>query len=461
MTDRCSGMTRRDALRSAAGGFGYLALAGLSTQRAFADGAYENPLAPRKPHFAARAKRVIMLFMQGGPTHVDTFDYKPELVKNAGKDHTLEYFGKKLKGTLLGPAFKFNPSGKSGLPISEAYPHLSRHADKLCLINGMHTDNPAHPQATIMAHTGSINFVRPSMGSWVLYGLGTENQNLPGFISINPLRNQGGTQNYGAAFLPASYQGTRILGGNEPVANIAPATRSTAAQRGHLDLVQSMNRDLLRRAKVNPEIEGVIQSYELAFQMQTEVPRVLDISKESAKTRKLYGIGGGQTNRFGAQCLMARRLAEAGVRFIEIGQTGWDHHNNLRKRLTAGAGATDQPMAGLLTDLEQRGLLKDTLVVWAGEFGRTPQGQNKDGRRHNNRGFTYWMAGGGVKGGIRHGATDPTGDTAVEGKVHTHDFHATVLHLLGLDHEMLTYRYAGRDFRLTDVYGSVVKGIIT
>ena len=452
-------MSRRAMLRSAACGFGYLAFAGLASEVAAAaeSASYQNPLAPRTPHFAPRAKRVIFMFMQGGPSHLDTFDHKPSLDKMDGeRSGNRQYFAS---------PFKFNRHGSSGLPISELYPHLAQHADDLCMLNGMHTDNPAHPQATIMLHTGSSLFVRPSIGSWVLYGLGTVNQNLPGFVTINPLSRLGGAQNYGSAFLPAAYQGMKLGsdgrdGDDGALPNLKNPSLAAPLQRRQLDLVQSMNRDLLQRQGVNTEIEGVIESFELAFKMQATVPDVLDIRGESQATLDSYGIGKGATDRFGMQCLMARRFAEAGVRFIEVTHTGWDHHNNLNKRLSANAQATDQPIAALLTDLKQRGMLEDTLLVWGGEFGRTPYGQGRDGRNHNNRGYTMWLAGGGVKGGLRFGATDDTGYEAVENKVHTHDLHATILHLLGLDHEKLTYRYSGRDFRLTDVHGVVPREIL-
>ncbi len=456
-------------LSNVACGFGSVALAGILQDRARAE--VESPLAPKPPHFKPRAKRVIFLFMRGGPSHVDTFDFKPELQKNGGK--------KVSGGELMPSPFKFERHGKSGLPISEVYPHLSEYADELCLINGMHTDNPAHPQATIMMHTGSINFVRPSVGAWAIYGLGTENEDLPGFITINPPPRLGGAQNYGSAFLPACYQGTRLndnSGGTRRrkgrpapvpsggIPNIGNPDLSSSEQRRQLDLIQSMNNELLARSGVNREIEGIIESYELAFRMQSKVPQVLDLRGESEKTLERYGIGSGKPSAaFGRQCLMARRLAEAGVRYIELHHGGWDQHNNLKTRLAANAAATDAGIAGLIGDLRDHGMLEDTLIVWGGEFGRTPMGQKAggDGRRHNNRGFTVWLAGGGVKGGIRHGATDEFGYQAVENKVHIHDLHATILHLLGLDHEKLTYRYAGRDFRLTDVYGNVVEDIIS
>lgn len=436
-------ITRREILRTASCGFGYLAMAGLAQQETLA-----SPLEAKPPHFPARAKRVIFLFMQGGPSHIDTFDHKPELAPLAERNDR-----------LLPSPFEFSKHGESGLEISELYPHLSKHADDLCLLNGMHTDNPAHPQATIMLHTGSINFVRPSVGAWMVYGLGTENQDLPGFVTINPTANSGGPQNYGSAFLPPAYQATQVNAGDVPIANIR--TQMTPSdQRRQIDLIQSMNRNLIARQQANPEVDAVIESFELAFRMQTSVPEMVDIRHESAATKKNYGIGPRVTDKFGKQCLMARRLAEAGVRFIEISHPGWDQHSDLSTKLKDNCRATDRPIAALLQDLKDRSMLDETLVVWGGEFGRKPEVQNQDGRGHNNRGYTMWMAGGGVKGGQRYGATDPSGLFAIDGKVHTHDLHATMLHLMGLDHERLTYRYSGRDFRLTDVYGSVVHDIL-
>ena len=463
--------TRRQILRSASCGFGYLALTSLlskagllSTGRAqAAEGTnYASPLAVKAPHFEPRAKRVIFLFMQGGPSHVDTFDWKPELAKSGGKSSRGSGKGQK-GGRLLPSPWKFEPRGKSGLPISELFPAISEHADDLCLLNGMHTDTPAHPQATVFLHTGNVQFVRPSLGAWTLYGLGTENADLPGFVTINPPARLGGAENYGSAFLPACFQGTRLsTGGGAPIKNLE-SHLSSDVQRSQVDLVQSMNRSYLERSGPDSQIEGVIQSYELAFRMQESVPRLMDIDKEPTETLAAYGIGKKlPTDSFGRQCLLARRFAEGGVRFIEISHNGWDQHNNLKTRLAANAKATDQPIAALIADLKERGLFEDTLIVWGGEFGRTPQDQNNgDGRRHNNRGYTMWLAGGGVKGGLRYGATDPIGAAAVENRTHVHDLHATILHLLGLDHERLTYRYAGRDFRLTDVYGKVLKDIVS
>jgi hypothetical protein len=469
-------LSRRQLLKSAGCGFGYLALAGLAHEAAAAE---QNPLAPKQPHFPARAKRVIMLTMRGGPSHVDTFDYKPKLAADAGKSVTTssgQVQDRNRGRTLLPSPFKFIPSGQSGLPLSELFPHLARHADDLCLINSMYTDVPNHPQSFLMLHTGEFRFTRPSMGAWILYGLGSENQDLPGFITISPPSDLGGAQNYGNAFLAAAYQATRIGEQGTPVAQAKVGNLSSALpaalQRKQLDLIQAMNQDLLRREQVDPELEGVINSFELGFRMQNSLPKLMDLSQESAKMLELYGISrgtgranaagknAGGTDDFGRQCLMARRFVEAGVRFVEVCLGNWDTHNNLKNRLTTLCGQIDQPIAGLLTDLKQRGLLKDTLVIWGGEFGRTPAGQGADGRDHNSAGYTMWLAGGGVQGGQRVGATDEHGAVAVENKCHQHDLHATVLHLLGLDHQRLTYRYGGRDYSLTDIHGRVVKEVL-
>jgi hypothetical protein len=448
--------TRRDLLKTVSAGFGWLAFQGLAAHAAAAE--KQGPLAPKLPHFGARAKRIIFLAMQGGPAHMDTFDYKPKLGADDGKPG-LTKAGLKLYGS----PFAFRQHGQSGLAISELFPQVARHADKLCLLRGMNTDIPNHPQAFIQLHTGSAQFVRPSMGAWMLYGLGTENQNLPGYITISPPLALGGAQNYGSAFLPAVYQGTRLGAqrgdvGTASIGNLRNDDLPGALQRHQLDLVQSMNREFLA-ATANPEVEGVIESFELAFRMQSEIPKVMDLSRESPATLQQYGIGAGPTNNFGKQCLMARRFAEAGVRYIEVCHAGWDQHQNLKTAITRNCTATDQPIAALLTDLAQRGLLKDTLVMWGGEFGRTPDGRRPDGRDHNAKGYTMWLAGGGVRGGMSYGATDDYGYKAVENPTHIHDLHATLLALLGLDHEKLTYRYAGRDFRLTDVKGRVVKEI--
>ena len=467
-----SSFSRRHFLQSTSSGFGYLAFSALAHQQAV--GAF-NPLAPKSGHMAAKAKRVIFLCMQGGPSHVDLLDYKPKLGQSEGKSAPAA--AGRFGGTkLMKSPWEFKKHGRSGLWISELLPNLAEHADDLCVINSMATDLPAHPQAFSQLHTGTSQFIRPSLGAWALYGLGTVNENLPGFITVNPPPN--GARTYGAAFLPAIYQGTKInaAGGggrfaafqNRYGANAAEATVAniknnrldSASQRTQLDFIQKLNQNLLQSGGDNPEIEGAIQSYELAFRMQAEVPRVMDLTKETEATKAMYGIGEGETDAFGKQCLMARKFVEAGVRFVEITHGNWDHHRNLKNDMERNSGQIDKPMAGLLKDLKQRGLLKDTLVIWGGEFGRTPHSQGDDGRDHNNKGFTMWMAGGGVKGGMNYGSTDDLGYEAVDRKMHIHDWHATVLHLLGLDHERLTYRHAGRDFRLTDVYGSVASEII-
>ncbi|MCB1224878.1 MAG: DUF1501 domain-containing protein [Verrucomicrobiales bacterium] len=442
-------------LQHTAAGFGWLAFAAMQAERARAAGsAYVSPLAPKPSHFPGKAKRVIFLFMQGGPSHLDTFDWKPNLKAMSGKTQ-------EGKGKLLAPQFEFKPQGQSGLPISSLFPELSRHADDLCLLNGMHTSNAAHPQATIALHTGSVNFVRPSMGSWVTYGLGSESQELPGFVTINPV-GIGGAQNYGSSFLPASYQGTRVDLANGGISDIRNRILDHARQREQIDLIQSMNRDLLAQHPGHAELDGVIQSFELAYRMQSSVPEVLNLEGEKAGTRQRYGLDNAATKEFGQQCLMARRLAEAGVRFIQISKGGWDQHKGLKAALNKNCTAVDRPIAALLQDLKDRDMLKDTLVLWGGEFGRSPQDQANagDGRRHNNTGYSMWMAGGGVKGGLRYGATDEIGGTSVLGKMGTHDLHATMLHLLGFDHTKLTYRYAGREFRLTNVYGEVAREIL-
>jgi hypothetical protein len=445
-------VSRRMALKTLSCGFGYLAFAGLSTEGSASSGSYQNPLMPRAPHFAPRAKRVIFLCMAGGPSHLDTFDYKPALVRDHGRNG------------LLAPPHGFRQFGQSGLPISTTFPHVGQHADDLCLINSMVTDVPNHPQAFLMLHTGEFRFTRPSIGSWVLYGLGSENLDLPGFVTISPPNNLGGAQNYASAFLPAAYQGTYVGGQGTPVASarIGNLTNplSVSQQRRQLDLVQAMNQDLLDRQRVNIEVEGVINSYELGFRMQNSLPALMDISRETQTTQQMYGIGGGVTDDFGRQCLMARRFAEAGVRYIEVCHGGWDTHNGLSNRIGQLSRGIDQPIGALLTDLKQRGLLEDTLVMWGGEFGRTPRGQGTDGRNHNSAGFSMWLAGGGVKGGQRVGATDEHGGRAVENRVHQHDLHATILHMLGLDHQRLTYRYGGRDYSLTDIHGRVVRDVM-
>jgi hypothetical protein len=437
-------LDRRGFLQRTAAGFGWLAFAALNARAA-------GPLAPKPQHFKAKAKRVIFLYMQGGPSQLDTFDWKPELAR----------VGKGGPHKPLGSVFEFRPRGKSGLMISEVFPRIAGHADELCVLKGMQTGTASHQQATVALHTGSENFVRPSMGAWVTYGLGTMAEDLPGFVTIDPMHDQGGAMNYGSAFLPAAFQGTRLSGGSG-IPDVANRALLPGDQRRQLDFIQRLNRGLLAKQPGQPEIEGAIESLELAYRMQTSVPGVLDISGEPESIQRLYGIGDRTTDRFGSQCLLARRLAEKGVRFIQITHNGWDHHNNLRTGLSGRGAEIDGPIAGLLTDLRQRGMLEETLVLWGGEFGRSPTDDKGDGngRGHHNHGYTMWMAGGGVKGGFAHGATDELGANVVEGGMDTHDLHATLLHLIGLDHERLTYFYAGRDFRLTNVSGRVAREVI-
>jgi hypothetical protein len=422
--------------------------------------------------FAPKAKRIIFLFMHGGPSQVDTFDPKPQLDRDAGQVVALKHpVGiTSPNGKLMKCPSDFRQHGQSGIPVSSIFPEVAKCVDDLCIIRSMHTEGQSHGQAVIKLHTGMESLVRPSIGAWVTYGLGTENQNLPGFITICPSLDHGAAQNYGAAFLPAAYQGTAIGYGGIPAAkaqisHIKNTHTPVELQRRQLDLIQDMNRDALRKARQDSQLEGVIEAYELAFRMQAHAPKVLDLSKESKATLDLYGIGTEPTDDFGRQCLLARRFAEEGVRFIQISHSfsaaPWDQHGNLKGGHEKNAAQVDKPIAGLLRDLKARGLLEDTLVWWGGEFGRTPSTEGKDGRDHNPRGFTMWLAGAGVKKGHIHGATDEYGYYAVENKVHMHDLHATLLHLLGIDHMKLTYRYAGRDFRLTDVYGEVVREILT
>ncbi|MBD3672797.1 MAG: DUF1501 domain-containing protein [Planctomycetaceae bacterium] len=453
-------ISRRDALKATTCGLGYLAFADLCAQQAQAD--YRSPLAPKSPHHEPKAKNFIFLHMRGGPSHMETFEYKPKLNSMDGQP------AKSKKRKLVGTRWNWSQRGESGLWVSDLVKHQAQHADDLCVLSGMHTDIANHTPAMLYLHTGSFAFTRPSMGAWMMYGLGTENQNLPGFISISPPLINGGTKNYGSAFLPAVYQGTAVGDIKTPVknariGNIANPRLSANLQRKQLDLVQSLNERVAQQDPADSQIDGVIESYELAFRMQSELPEVMDLSQETQSTLEMYGIGDKKpSDNFGRQCLLARRMVESGVRYVELCDEFWDQHGGLKKGHAARAAATDQGIGALLTDLKQRGLLKDTLVLWGGEFGRTPDTARKDldGRDHNANGYTMWMAGGGVKGGTQYGATDELGYAAVEGRTHTHDLHATILHLMGLDHTQLTYRYAGRDFRLTDVHGRVIDEVI-
>ena len=455
--------SRRDMLQQSALGFGSLALTSLLQA--------ENPLAAKRPHFRPRAKRVIFLFMKGGPSQVDTFEHKPLLQRDHGKplpfDKPKVTFAK--TGNLLASPWQFKPYGQCGHMVSELFPHVARHVDDICFIHGAHGTNPAHGGALLKLHTGADNFVRPSMGAWVGYGLGTENENLPSYVTICPTLAHGGLNNWGSAFLPAHFGGTPI--GNASlkakdakVHHIRNPKWTPGQQRAQLDFLKQLNEDHLA-ATPDPVLESRINSYELAFRMQTSMPEIQDTRGETEATRKLYGLDNPITEDFGRQCLMARRFAERGVRFVQVSHSDskvqWDQHGNLKKGHTEKASEVDKPIAGLLHDLKARGLLEDTLVLWSGEFGRTPtvQGAGMDGRDHNPWGFTMWMAGGGVKGGFAHGATDDYGFYAERDKMHIHDVHATLLHLLGIDHEKLTYRHSGRDFRLTDVFGHVAHEI--
>ncbi len=468
-------LSRRQLLNRTACGFGGLALAGLFADAAKADEKIKT-LALRKPMFAPRAKRVIFIFMQGGPSHVDSLDYKPELIKSDGKsiDFTgvrFGTFGSKSKRNLMKPLWGFKQYGESARWVSDLFPEMAQHVDKMCMIHSMHTEGVAHGPSTLFLHTGATNLVRPSIGSWITYGLGTGNQNIPGFITINPSASKGGPRNYSNGFLPTIFQGTAVGRAGQAVSksrirNITNSITSANLQRSQFEFLQSLNRAQAKRSVHEDQLEATIESYELAYRMQLNAPGVMNLSQETETTLAMYGIDQKETENFGRQCLLARRLAEADVRYIQINYADestnprWDQHSNMGKH-AEHAKAVDKPVAGLLADLAQRGLLEDTLVWWGGEFGRTPFSQGKDGRDHNPRGFTVWLAGGGVKAGYAHGSTDEIGHHAVRDKVHMHDLHATILHLLGLDHEKLTYRYAGRDFRLTDVAGRVVNEIIS
>ncbi|MDA1013768.1 MAG: DUF1501 domain-containing protein [Planctomycetota bacterium] len=457
-------------LRSSAMGFGYLALTNLLAEQQL-PAAITNPLAARQPHFNGRAKRVIYLFMKGGPSQVDTFDPKPLLQRDDGKE--LPFNKPRVQfaptGKLLRSPWKFKKYGESGIEVSELFPNVAKHVDDLCILNSVHGTNPAHGGACLKMHTGSDNFIRPSLGSWVTYGLGSENHNLPGFITICPTLAHGGVRNYSSAFLPARYSATPMGVASQPSKTArVPFTQNSLVtrdqQRLQLDLLSNLNREHIQTAGDFAELESRINSFELAFRMQHEIPQVEDISNESAATLKLYGLDDSVTEDFGRQCLLARRFAERGVRFIQVTHSNtkvqWDQHSDLLNGHNENSREVDLPIAGLLSDLKSRGLLDDTLVMWGGEFGRTPVAQGKNGRDHNPEGFTMWMAGGGVKRGFRYGATDDYGYYAVRDRMHVHDLHATLLHLLGLDHERLTYRYAGRDFRLTDVAGKVAHDIL-
>ncbi|MBI5771495.1 MAG: DUF1501 domain-containing protein [Verrucomicrobia bacterium] len=465
-------LSRREALQQLACGFGYLAFAGMAAQAAA-----RSAGRPTSPHHTPRAKRVIFLFMGGGVSHLDSFDYKPALYTHDGKmmefldQRAIAKTGMGATGRVMKPLWEFKQRGQSGRWVSELFPHIARHADDYCVVRSMHTEGVAHGPATLFLHTGSTNTIRPSMGSWVTYGLGTENENLPAFVTLSPTLANGGPRNYGNAFLPSVFQGTAIgRAGQKAVEaglrNVGNPARDAAAQQRHFELVRALNAEQLRARPGDTELEAVASSYELAWRLQNHAPDALDLSKESAATKALYGIGEEPTDDYGRQCLMARRLAEAGVRYIQVNYSdntnnpAWDQHSNMPKHLDH-AVRVDKPVAGLLTDLKSRGLLDDTIVWFGSEFGRTPYAEkNGTGRDHNPTGFSVLLAGGGFKPGFAYGETDEFGHFAIGNKVHMHDLHATILHQLGLDHERLTFRHDGRDYRLTDVHGHVVRDIL-
>jgi hypothetical protein len=469
--------TRRDFLRNAGGGFGLIALAsvlaeqGLLAGEAEADTAALDPLAPRKPHFEAKAKRVIFLFMSGGPSHLETFDPKPDLQRLHGQPLPASFGRVKTRravdrNKLLGTKRKFKKHGRSGIEVSDLLPNLAKCVDDICLLRGCHGDSVTHPESVYLMNTGFIQMGRPSLGSWLAYGLGTENRNMPAFVVLPDPAGwvKGGAPAWGNGFLPAAYQGTVIRGGASPILNLeTPQGVSGTQQRRTLDFINRLNREHLRQRGDDSELAARIAAYELAFRMQAHAPEVVDLAREPAGVRKLYGLDRKGSAEFGLRCLLARRLVERGVRFVQLycGDTGgWDAHSNIEgnhKRLCA---QSDLPIAGLLRDLRARGLLDSTLVIWGGEFGRTPMTEGSDGRDHNPHGFTMWLAGGGVKGGQVIGATDAVGLRAEKDKTHVHDIHATILHLLGLKHRHLTYRHNGRNERLTDNFGEVIQEVM-
>jgi len=460
-------LSRREVLQHAAGGFASIALAGMFAEPTPAQQPID-PLAPRQPHFAPRAKRVIFLYMTGGVSHVDTFDPKPQLFARHGQTITVDNWQGRL-GTfrrfLKRPDWTFRRGGKSGIEVSDLFPNVREVIDDICVIRSLESNHTNHYEGTLGMHTGSWTFARPSIGAWVSYGLGTENSNLPSFMVIAPAAPYAGAQTWGSDFLPGCHQGTQVVPGPTPIPNIRPRTPSLELQELELQLVGAANRRHLESGPRDAALEARIRSFETAFGMQRAAPEAFDLSAETEATLRLYGMSRGQTTGFGWQCLVARRLAERGVRFIELIDTGssnnWDSHGNMRDHV-ALARNVDRPIAGLIRDLKQRGMLDDTLVVWTTEFGRTPYHEQADhaGREHHHQVFSSWLAGGGVKGGIVHGASDEFGIAVGEDRVHVHDFHATILHLLGLDHERVTFRHNGRDYRLTDVEGNVVREIL-
>ena len=456
--------TRRDFLHRASGGFGAIALAGLWDEVH----ASQNPLAVQSGHHKAKADRVIFLYATGGVSHIDTFNYRPQLFTDHGKSVTASRWLNKsgeFKRFLIKPRWEFQQYGESGTRVSDLFPHLGSVIDDVCVLNAMHCESDGHDKATLAAHTGSAQFARPSAGAWVSYGLGTENQNLPSFMVLAPAAPYAGAQTWGSDFLPACHQGTHVIPGKEPLPNIRPRVSKPELQEMELDFRARLNRRHQKTRAADQALDARIRSFETAFGMQREAPEAFDLSQETEATVKLYGLERGATSGFGWQCLVARRLAERGVRFLELIDVGsnsnWDSHGNMgdHERL---ARNVDRPIAGLLTDLKRRGMLDRTLVVWTTEFGRTPfnSDANHAGREHHNLCFSSWLAGGGVRGGLVHGESDEHGILTSRNSVHTHDLHATMLHLLGIDHERLTYRHAGRDFRLTDVAGQIVHEII-
>ncbi|MDB6111177.1 MAG: hypothetical protein JWR69_2927 [Pedosphaera sp.] len=454
--------TRRQFLNRMGMGFGALSLTSLvgmgMLQPPDARGDEFSPFAPKMPPLPARAKRVLHIFASGAPSHLDTWDPKPILDKYDEKAMPDD-----KNGTVFASPFKFKKMGQCGTEVSEVFPLIGQHVDDIAVVRSMYTDIPDHIAASLMLNTGSTRLPKPSVGSWVTYGLGSENQNLPGFIALSP----GGVsaQNLRSAFLPGAYQGTSVNTQNTSIEklieNIKSKYTSLPEQRKQLDLLHQLNEVHSQNLRKDAQLEARLQAYELAYQMQLEASDAFDVSKEPAEIRAMYG----DNTQAGRQMLIARRLLEKGVRFVQVWHGGWDHHSNLETAMTKKAEECDKPIAALLTDLKQRGMLKDTLVIWGGEFGRSPTADGNmaggtPGRTHNNKAFSVWLAGGGVKGGITYGATDEFGARAVENKVHIHDLHATILALLGFDHTKLTYRYNGRDFRLTDVFGNVVNGIM-
>jgi hypothetical protein len=472
------GRTRREFLWQTGAGFTGMALTALLCEdgffanraRADAPGTYEDPLAPKEPHFAARAKNVIFLFMYGGPSQVDLFDPKPALKARNGQSIELEVRkGSMAKATLLGSPFAFQKYGQSGLEVSELYPNLARRADDLTVIRSMWADSFAHGSAMIQMNTGSLFQGKPCLGSWVAYGLGTMNRNLPAFVVLLDPRGGpiGGAPNWGAGYMPATFQGTQFRTTGDPILNLSPRAPVTRAEQRHeLDYLARLNAEHQAARAHESELAARIASYELAYRMQAHAPEAIDLASESTETKQLYGLDDEKCADFGRKCLLARRLVERGVRFVQIYSGGghldenWDAHGGIEKNHKLHCRETDKPMAGLLTDLQRRGLLDDTLVVWSGEFGRMPTSQNGTGRDHNPKGFTAWVAGGGTRGGTVVGATDELGYAAAERPVHVHDLHATLLHLLGFDHTRLTYFFGGREQRLTDVHGNIVRELI-